>query len=194
MKKVLIIVAHPDDETIWMGGTILKNLGKWDLTIVSLCRKNDEDRAPKFKKVCELFNAKCFISDLDDSEEGDCKKVSEQEIVDRIKKFADEEYDLIYTHGANGEYGHVRHIEVHNSVDKMLKDGTLNCKQIFFFAYTRNGDDCTNDARANKFINLNDIETVEKRRIIKMIYGFKETSFEFRSAKKQESFKTNAEK
>ena len=191
MKKVLIIVAHPDDETIWMGGTILENIGKWDLTIISLCRKNDTDRAPKFKKVCELFNAKCFISDLDDSEEDDYKKISEEEIIDRIKKFADKEYDLIYTHGANGEYGHVRHIEIHNTVEKMVKSGVLSCKQIFFFAYVQQDNYCDIDPNANKFINLNDTQTIEKKKIIQKIYGFKEVSFEFISAKNQEAFKTN---
>lgn len=190
MKKVLIIVAHPDDETIWMGGTILENQGKWDLTIISLCRKNDKDRSPKFKKVCKLFNAKCFISDLDDSEEGDYKKISEHEILERIQQFADKEYDLIFTHGENGEYGHIRHIEVHNTVEKMIKNKILGCKQAFFFAYIRKGNYCTINPNANKFINLDDIKTTEKRRIIQEIYGFKKKSFEFKSINKQESFKT----
>ncbi|MBU2577024.1 MAG: PIG-L family deacetylase [Nanoarchaeota archaeon] len=191
MKKVLVIVAHPDDETIWMGGTILENISKWDLTIISLCRKNDKDRAPKFKKVCKLFNARSFISDLDDSEEGDYKKISEQEIIERIQKFADKEYDLIFTHGENGEYGHIRHIEVHNTVEKMIKNEMLTCKQIFFFAYVRDGAYCAIDSNANKFINLDNFETIGKKRIIRKIYGFKKKSFEFGSANKQESFKTN---
>ena len=65
MVNALVIVAHPDDETIWMGGTILQN-PSWNWTIASLCRKNDLDRMPKFLKVCKHYNANSIISDLDD--------------------------------------------------------------------------------------------------------------------------------
>jgi len=68
-----VIVAHPDDETIWMGGSLIKNCvieKDWKVEIISLCRKNDAERAEKFFKVCSFLNAKGFISDLDDSEDG----------------------------------------------------------------------------------------------------------------------------
>jgi hypothetical protein len=48
-----------------MGGIILRNR-RWDWTIFSLCRESDADRALKFRRVCEFYNAKGIISDLDD--------------------------------------------------------------------------------------------------------------------------------
>ena len=73
MTKALVIVAHPDDETIWMGGYILRYTD-WDWTVVSLCRVNDEDREPRFRNVCNLFGAESYIFDLDDNEEEQDRK------------------------------------------------------------------------------------------------------------------------
>ena len=48
-ERAVVIVAHPDDETIWMGGFILDN-PDYNWTILSLCRASDTDCAPKFKQ------------------------------------------------------------------------------------------------------------------------------------------------
>ena len=78
--RALVIVAHPDDETIWMGGTILKN-PKVNWTIFSLCRRSDRDRAPKFFKVCKIYKAKAIITDLDDED-----KLTIRQTIPVIKK------------------------------------------------------------------------------------------------------------
>ena len=80
--KALCIVAHPDDETIWMGGKILKEKD-WDWTILSLCRGDDRDRMPKFKKVCRIYGAKAVISDLDDEK---LNPLAVSEIINKIKE------------------------------------------------------------------------------------------------------------
>lgn len=197
-KKVLIIVAHPDDETIWMGGTIYKNTieqDNWDLSIISLCRKNDLDRAPKFKKVCEYFKAKGFMSDLEDEK---LEPVDIEEIIKKILGFADKEYDEIYTHGKNGEYGHIRHIEIHNVVKKMLRKKLIKAKQVFYFSYelisaygTDTGFDIYAYKSADKFINLNEIEFLTKKKLITNLYGFQKGGFEERNTREFEAFNQN---
>ena len=188
-KEILVIVAHPDDETIWVGGTILQNRNN-KITIISLCRKNDEDRYPKFLKVCELLNAEAHIFDLDDSEEGDYKKITNKEIIDKIKTITkDKKYDELYTHGKNGEYGHIRHKEVHNAVNEMLKKKSLGVKKVFFFDYIKKDEICYNNSNADKLIRLNEFEYKMKKNLINRIYGFEKESFEFKCCKDAESFK-----
>lgn len=185
-KKVLVIVAHPDDETIWMGGTLLKHKNNWDITILSLCRRDDADRAPKFKKVCEIYNAKCFMSDLEDEELRE-EKVSDA--VERIKKFIVDKYDYIFTHGENGEYGHKRHLDVHKAVKKMLQNGNLHAKKVFFFSYIKKGKFCYVYENSTKLIKLNSILFEKKKQLIQKIYGFDKGSFEDECCRKIEGFK-----
>jgi LmbE family N-acetylglucosaminyl deacetylase len=136
-ERALVIVAHPDDETIWMSGTILKYNGmEW--TIFSLCRSDDNDRAPKFFRVCKLYGAAGIMTDLED--EG---RMSLEVSIPAIRKLIREEiknkkYHYIFTHGANGEYGHLRHKGVHQAVKKMVLQRELEADMILYFDYVKN--------------------------------------------------------
>jgi len=57
MRKRVMVVAHPDDETIWAGGLVLLNPGDW--TIIS-CQipKIDPVRSDSFLQACRLLGAK----------------------------------------------------------------------------------------------------------------------------------------
>ena len=188
--KAAIIVAHPDDETIWSGGLILKN-PEWQWTVLSLCRADDPDRSRRFESVSRLLGFDAFISDVDDS--NPLRQIDTQrDIGSRILNFlASTCWDLCLTHGSNGEYGHPRHKEVHGEVLRLAHDGTLECRQLWTFAYECNVQKrfCIPHSNANELVHLSDKELFEKRRIVHGEYGYGEDSFEVRSCITPESFR-----
>lgn len=193
-KKALCIVAHPDDETIWMGGTILNNR-EWEWTILSLCRGNDSDRAPKFRKVCEEYGAIPIISDLDDEV---LKPISSTQVTKKIMdNLPEKHYDYIFTHGENGEYGHIRHREIHRAVRRLITKKQLSCEKLYSFSYEPGEQVAPHDpglkipvpkSSADLVVSLNKNQFNRKVGMITKIYGFRHPIFETLSCSKKESF------
>jgi hypothetical protein len=55
IERVALIVAHPDDETLWAGGLLLINSFK-SCFVLSICRRDDKDRAPRFSRAKEIIS------------------------------------------------------------------------------------------------------------------------------------------
>ena len=188
--KAAIIVAHPDDEIIWAGGLIMQN-PHWEWTVLSLSRANDPDRCPKFRSVCKLLGLTGFISDLDDANPP--KPINtNREIGGRITEYLKTTpWDMCITHGSNGEYGHPRHKQTHQQVLDMINEGTLECKELWTFAYECDAEmkKCTAAAEADVLIDLTEQELLKKRLIVQQEYGYGKDSFEVGACISPEAFR-----
>lgn len=193
MKEVLVIVTHPDDETLWMGGTLIRNKKNWNTTLICLTRKSDKDRYPKFKKVMEEYEINGFIYDLDD--ENYEIPLNEEEILDIVKKHSKgKKFDYVFTHNKDGEYGNKKHIETHEAVKKALKQKILQAEKVFFFSYKKIDNEhqgyATPKSNSDILIKLNNTELFMKRRLAIDVYGYNRggIGFEENSAGPIEAF------
>jgi LmbE family N-acetylglucosaminyl deacetylase len=188
-KTVVIIVAHPDDETLWAGGTILSN-ASWQCFIVCLCRKNDPDRAPKFERALKALGVNGIMGDLDDGPEQ--KALSEPEVEEAILRLLPSRYfDLAITHSINGEYTrHRRHEEIAKAVISLWKTGKLEAGELWAFAYEDNHRAyfpiIIEDAPIYYALPHNIWEL--KYNIITTVYGFEKDSWEAQTTPKEEAF------
>jgi LmbE family N-acetylglucosaminyl deacetylase len=188
-KKCAVIVAHPDDETLWAGGTILM-YPESEWTVMTLCRKSDPDRAPRFFRAIEKLNAGGAMGDLDDGPEQTplTNRRVQHEILQNLPS---DRFDLIITHGLGGEYTrHLRHEETAKAVMALWKSERLSAGQIWRFAYE--DDDRKHLPRAvedaDMHIKLAEEIWQKKYDIITNIYGFGPDSFEARTTPREEAF------
>jgi LmbE family N-acetylglucosaminyl deacetylase len=188
-RTVAVIVAHPDDETLWVGGTILKH-PSWCWYIISLCRASDADRAPKFHKVVNILGAKGDMGDLDD---GPDQEPLQKEVVQEciLKLLPGKHFDLIITHDPSGEYTrHLRHEETSQAVINLWYNKRLFTKELWTFAYEDGGKKYLPKPKKNAYFYYELPAKIwqKKYQIITDIYGFNNNSFEAQTTPRAEAF------
>jgi len=188
-SKCAVIVAHPDDETLWAGGLMLMHPEvKW--TVVTICRKSDPDRAPKFFKALKKLNATGFMADLDDGpEQTPLNNAEVKKIITNL--LPSDRFDLIITHGTSGEYTrHRRHEETAKAVLALWHSDQVHAARLWTFAYEDGNGKYLPRAveRADLLIELTDEIWQQKYDMITEIYGFSQDSFEAKATPKKEAF------
>lgn len=188
-KSVAVIVAHPDDETLWAGGTILFH-PQWNWTIISLCRAGDTDRAPKFFKALQLYGAQGVMGDMDDGAE---QTPLPEEVVENqvLALLPVQHYDLVITHHPQGEYTrHLRHEEVSSAVIRLWQQGRIGADELWAFAYEDGLKSYFPEAipEATIYHVLDKDIWQRKYEVITQTYGFKVDSWEAATTPLAESF------
>ena len=188
-RRVAVIVAHPDDETLWTGGMILSH-PEWDCFVACLCRGSDMDRAPRFFQALQRLGASGNIADLDDgSEQVPLPSTSVEEAVLELLPMV--HFDVVFTHGPKGEYTrHRRHEETSRAVAALWQTGRIFSNALWLFAYDdRGGSRLPRPSLDAHLIERLSGETWQmKHSIITEVYGFGAESFEARTTPRVEAF------
>jgi len=104
-SKRVAVFAHPDDETLWAGGLLLRFPGAWRAVCCSIPAR-DPARIRDFYEAARKLGA--LPSHLRYRETG---KLDPFDHLDALPSLADA--DVIVTHGAAGSYGHLAHRRVY---------------------------------------------------------------------------------
>ncbi|SEN52447.1 GlcNAc-PI de-N-acetylase [bacterium A37T11] len=187
--KVAVIVAHPDDETLWAGGTLLSH-PQWQVFVASVCRGDDADRAPKFTNALQVFHAQGAMATLDDGVEQ--TPLNEEALKQTILRLLPPiKYDLVITHDPSGEYTyHLRHIEVSKAVINLWNDQQITSKELWTFAYHDGNKKfyprAIHDASIKSPLSL-DIYAI-KHQIMHEVYGYPLDGWEVKTTPMTEAF------
>lgn len=104
-----MVVAHPDDETIFGGGFLQNNPGTH---VLCMTNRFDTVRQLEFRRAMKLFECSFTMFEFYDDANVDLPHAQMKSRIQSVIHFP----AYVVTHAADGEYGHRHHINVHNAI------------------------------------------------------------------------------
>jgi LmbE family N-acetylglucosaminyl deacetylase len=188
-KSAAVIVAHPDDETLWAGGTILSH-PSWQWFVLALCRGSDSDRSPRFFSALKSLGVEGKMEDLDDGPEQ--IPLQKHEIESAIlQSLPSHRFDLLVTHSPAGEYTrHRRHEETGEAIISLWHAGKIQTGELWMFAYEDGRKQYLPQPILSAHIYQEIPEKLWKQKydLITKTYDFGENGFEARTTPRAEAF------
>jgi hypothetical protein len=125
----IMLVAHPDDETLFGGAEILGG----GYLVVSITNQNVGYRHNEFSMAMRYAGARYLILDHRDGYglSALCQKAIRQDVMTLLQY---KEWDKIVTHCPRGTYGHRDHVVTHNAVKSMVDELEI-IDNLYYFDY-----------------------------------------------------------
>ena len=120
----LMIVAHPDDESLWGGA----HLAKSDYLVICVTCGEDEKRQKEFKKaIADFGNYEISLGypDITDNSLDDWSKVYYKIEKDLNEIINYKNWNMVVTHNPNGEINHPHHKMLSSMVTKNVDKNKL---------------------------------------------------------------------
>ena len=115
-----MVVAHPDDETLFGGGELLKHKGEYK--VVCLDYGNHMIRHKEFICAMEKLGVEKW-EHWDGEPYKSSVSYNESILIPRLERvLAEQKWEKVVTHNQGGEYGHYRHIGTHNVMVRLVTD------------------------------------------------------------------------
>lgn len=125
----VMIVAHPDDETIWGGNHLLKS----KYLVVCITNGDNKVRRKEFMSVMKATHNKGIMFDYPDKTNGErdnWNKVRTSISNDVHYILSKKKWKSVVTHNPDGEYGHIHHQMTSYIV---RKQSNVDMKQLVYF-------------------------------------------------------------
>ncbi len=193
--RALLVVAHPDDETIFTGGLTLRSREtRW--TVVCCTDEGNRARQGEFLCACEFLakhsgnHVEPIFLGLMPQRDG---HIDHPELAKALEPYAPG-YEIVFTHNSQGEYGHEHHKLVHRSVIESIGNpntwvfvspGSTNVDQEQLRSRMPNGNvslDLSADRRTLKAEAFQECHASQAR-----LYGYDPVSHELRNTDLKET-------
>ena len=169
----LMIVAHPDDETLWGGKALIED----DYLVVCITCGKVKSRVFEFVNVMHTTNDKYIMLGYPDKTNGerDNWDTVYEDITKDLKKIIKlKDWELIVVHNPEGEYGHIHHKMISNIVTDIVENKDI----LYYFGkyYSKK----TIRDHYDELVSMSEKTLNTKKKIIGMYHtqDFIQTSFD----------------